>query len=125
MWAGWRPATASTLFASLTRNVDAASHRCLSLVPAMAWPGLVWQQCVQHGLLWPCSAEVHWCVTVEQIKYKPPVQLSCQVQDVWLEQEDAQLLHDGEEVTLMDWGNAIIEKVQRGTDGHTVTGEHV
>lgn len=53
------------------------------------------------------------------------MQLACQVQDVWLEQEDAQLLHDGEEVTLMDWGNAIVEKVQRGADGHTVTGELV
>ena len=51
------------------------------------------------------------------------MQLSCPVQAVWLEQEDAQLLHDGEEVTLMDWGNAIVEKVQRDTDGHTVTGE--
>ena len=51
------------------------------------------------------------------------MQLFCHVQDVWLEQEDAQLLHDGEEVTLMDWGNAIVEKVQRGADGHSVTGE--
>ena len=28
---------------------------------------------------------------------------------VWLEQEDARLISQGEEVTLMDWGNAIVE----------------
>lgn len=29
-------------------------------------------------------------------------------QDVWLEQADAALLTENEEVTLMDWGNAVI-----------------
>jgi hypothetical protein len=33
---------------------------------------------------------------------------NCQ-QEVWLDQEDAALLKEGEEVTLMDWGNAIIK----------------
>jgi hypothetical protein len=28
---------------------------------------------------------------------------------VWLEQEDASIISQGEEVTLMDWGNAVIE----------------
>jgi glutamyl-tRNA synthetase len=28
---------------------------------------------------------------------------------VWLEQEDAAALSEGEEVTLMDWGNAIVQ----------------
>ena len=31
------------------------------------------------------------------------------LQVVWLEQEDARLISQGEEVTLMDWGNAIVE----------------
>ena len=33
------------------------------------------------------------------------------LQEILLETQDAELLHEGEEVTLMDWGNAII-KVQ-------------
>ena len=31
------------------------------------------------------------------------------MQEVWLDQEDVQLLHEGEEFTLMDWGNAVVE----------------
>jgi len=31
------------------------------------------------------------------------------LQEVWLDQEDAALLKEGEEVTLMDWGNAVIK----------------
>ena len=31
------------------------------------------------------------------------------LQEIWLETQDAELLHEGEEVTLMDWGNAIIK----------------
>lgn len=38
---------------------------------------------------------------------------------ILLEQEDAAALEQGEEVTLMDWGNAVVEKVER--DGHGVT----
>ena len=33
------------------------------------------------------------------------------VQDVWLEQADAAAIKEGEEVTLMDWGNAIIKVI--------------
>ena len=32
----------------------------------------------------------------------------CASQVLWLDQADAQAVADGEEVTLMDWGNAII-----------------
>ena len=57
-----------------------------------------------------CSAFVHatkviWCV-----------------QDIWLDQEDVQLLKEGEEVTLMDWGNAVVEGIQKGPDG-AITGQ--
>lgn len=31
------------------------------------------------------------------------------MQDVWLEQADATAIKEGEEVTLMDWGNAIVK----------------
>ena len=31
--------------------------------------------------------------------------------EVWLEQGDAQQLKEGEEITLMQWGNAIIQKI--------------
>ncbi len=34
-------------------------------------------------------------------------------QDVWLEQADAAALAEGEEVTLMDWGNAVIRARSR------------
>ena len=45
------------------------------------------------------------------------------MQQVWLDQEDVQLLKEGEEVTLMDWGNAIVKKITRSGDGKTITGE--
>ena len=34
---------------------------------------------------------------------------SVPLQIVWLEQEDAKVIRQGEEVTLMDWGNAILD----------------
>ncbi|GMF97880.1 unnamed protein product [[Candida] boidinii] len=37
--------------------------------------------------------------------------------EILLEQEDAATLESGEEVTLMDWGNAIIEKVNKDDSG--------
>eukprot|EP01119_Soliformovum_irregulare_P004894 TRINITY_DN1608_c0_g1_i1.p1 TRINITY_DN1608_c0_g1~~TRINITY_DN1608_c0_g1_i1.p1 ORF type:complete len:642 (-),score=202.82 TRINITY_DN1608_c0_g1_i1:43-1968(-) len=40
---------------------------------------------------------------------------------VYLEREDAKLIKEGEEVTLMDWGNAIITKIHKDADGR-VTG---
>ena len=44
------------------------------------------------------------------------------LQDIWLEQDDAQLLHAEEEVTLMDWGNAVIKTIKHGADGQKITG---
>ncbi|KAL3146233.1 hypothetical protein ABBQ32_002935 [Trebouxia sp. C0010 RCD-2024] len=42
--------------------------------------------------------------------------------EVWLDQEDVQLLKEGEEVTLMDWGNAVVQAISRSEDGKTITG---
>ena len=36
---------------------------------------------------------------------------------VWLEQADAAGIGEGEEVTLMDWGNAVVEKVEKDASG--------
>lgn len=44
------------------------------------------------------------------------------MQDIWLDQEDVQLLKEGEEVTIMDWGNAIVERIYKNSDG-TITGQ--
>jgi len=41
---------------------------------------------------------------------------------LWLDQADAVLLSDGEEVTLMAWGNVIIDRVHREVAGGPVTG---
>jgi glutamyl-tRNA synthetase len=38
---------------------------------------------------------------------------------IYLENEDAKLIKEGEEVTLMDWGNAIVDK--KTTDANGVT----
>lgn len=43
------------------------------------------------------------------------------MQDIWLDQEDVQLLKEGEEVTLMDWGNAFVQHIHRGSGG-AITG---
>lgn len=40
---------------------------------------------------------------------------------VWLDAADAAAVTEGEEVTLMDWGNAVVDRVDRAADG-TVTG---
>lgn len=37
--------------------------------------------------------------------------------DVIIDQDDADSLEDGEELTLMDWGNVIITKLNKGEDG--------
>ena len=39
---------------------------------------------------------------------------------VWLERDDVKLIKDGEEVTLMRWGNAIIERIERDANGAPV-----
>jgi glutamyl-tRNA synthetase len=38
-----------------------------------------------------------------------------------IEQADAASFKEGEEVTLMDWGNAIVNKITRGADGHVTS----
>jgi glutamyl-tRNA synthetase len=40
---------------------------------------------------------------------------------IWLDLADATTVSEGEEVTLMDWGNAYIRKIERDQDGN-VTG---
>lgn len=35
-----------------------------------------------------------------------------------------QLLNEGEEVTLMDWGNAIVQTISKSADGKAITGMH-
>ena len=44
--------------------------------------------------------------------------LSPRLQDVLLEQADAAAISEGEEVTLMDWGNAIIKVNVRSLCAH-------
>lgn len=44
------------------------------------------------------------------------------MQEVWLDQEDVQLLKEAEEVTLMDWGNAFVQTITKSLDGKTITG---
>ncbi|KAK1430084.1 hypothetical protein QVD17_12587 [Tagetes erecta] len=36
---------------------------------------------------------------------------------IWLEQADALAISAGEEITLMDWGNAIIKEIKKGPNG--------
>ena len=36
---------------------------------------------------------------------------------VWLDATDAAAVREGEEVTLMDWGNAVVERLEVGPDG--------
>ena len=43
------------------------------------------------------------------------------LQEIWLDQADAAAVSEGEEVTLMDWGNAIIRSVQRDASSGAVT----
>ncbi|CAL0320907.1 unnamed protein product [Lupinus luteus] len=40
---------------------------------------------------------------------------------IWIDYADAETIAVGEEVTLMDWGNAIVEKIEKDQDGN-VTG---
>lgn len=39
---------------------------------------------------------------------------------IWIEQSDAKSISANEEITLMDWGNAIVKEIKKGPDG-TVT----
>lgn len=37
---------------------------------------------------------------------------------IWLDQADAAAISAGEEVTLMDWGNAIVEEIEKDQEGN-------
>lgn len=37
---------------------------------------------------------------------------------IWIDQDDAQLMSTNEEVTLMDWGNAIIKEIEKDQEGY-------
>jgi len=36
---------------------------------------------------------------------------------IWIEHADAESISVDEEITLMDWGNAIVKKIEKGQDG--------
>jgi len=58
--------------------------------------------------------------TKEALKHKKNPDLGNKVvyysSSVWLEGADAQQIEDNEEITLMDWGNVIIKKIQKTGD---------
>ncbi|GBG78275.1 hypothetical protein CBR_g26306 [Chara braunii] len=55
-------------------------------------------------------------------KYEPAGQKATTfTRSVWIDQADALAVSEGEEVTLMDWGNAFVRKVTKNEDGK-VTG---
>ena len=69
--------------------------------------------------LTPITGQV---VTVAKHKKHPPAGKKSQLRlnRIWLDQADALEVAEGEEVTLMEWGNAIIRKIHR--TGAVVTG---
>ena len=58
-------------------------------------------------------------VSVPKHKKFPPAgtKLTTRMSQIWLDQVDAVLLKKGDEVTLMDWGNCIIDNVVTDNDG--------
>eukprot|EP00195_Chlamydomonas_chlamydogama_P010601 CAMPEP_0202902822 /NCGR_PEP_ID=MMETSP1392-20130828/17067_1 /ASSEMBLY_ACC=CAM_ASM_000868 /TAXON_ID=225041 /ORGANISM="Chlamydomonas chlamydogama, Strain SAG 11-48b" /LENGTH=734 /DNA_ID=CAMNT_0049589629 /DNA_START=191 /DNA_END=2395 /DNA_ORIENTATION=- len=64
----------------------------------------------------PSELEV---VTVPRHKKYPPAGKKAQYRTnrIWLEQADARELKEGEEVTLMDWGNCILKKIHKDAAG--------
>ncbi|KAJ2741863.1 glutamate--tRNA ligase, partial [Coemansia sp. BCRC 34301] len=46
-------------------------------------------------------------------------------EQLFVDQEDAAELEVGEELTLMDWGNAIVERIERTPEGTTVSALHL
>ncbi|KAJ2434954.1 glutamate--tRNA ligase, partial [Coemansia sp. RSA 2424] len=46
-------------------------------------------------------------------------------EQLFIDQEDAASLEVGEELTLMDWGNAIVERIERATGADIVTALHL
>ncbi len=58
-------------------------------------------------------------VTVPKHKKYPPAGVKTQLRtnSIWIDQADAKELKEGEEVTLMDWGNAIVKSFTRDESG--------
>jgi len=48
--------------------------------------------------------------------------LIIQTQEVWVEQEDAEAMESGEQVTLLHWGNAYVDKINKDPKTGKVTG---
>jgi len=60
--------------------------------------------------------------TPKHKKYEPAgMKKTTRAAAVWLDAVDAAVIGEGEEVTLMDWGNAIVDTIDRAADG-TVDG---
>ncbi|XP_062171124.1 glutamate--tRNA ligase, cytoplasmic-like [Alnus glutinosa] len=39
------------------------------------------------------------------------------IKTIWIEHADAESISVDEKITLMDWGNAIVKKIEKGQDG--------
>lgn len=67
----------------------------------------------------PATPEV---VSVPRHKKHPPAgtKSTTRMSQIWLEQIDAALLKVGEEITLMDWGNCIVKKVDIDQNGGVI-----
>lgn len=70
----------------------------------------------------PSGAELHphtQVVTVPRHKKYAPAGKKSQLRlnKIWLDQADALEVKEGEEVTLMEWGNCIIKKVHKNSAG--------
>jgi glutamyl-tRNA synthetase len=61
-------------------------------------------------------------VSVAKHKKFPPagVKATTRTSQIWLDVEDAMSVREGDEVTLMDWGNCIIDKIIKDSTGQYV-----
>ena len=69
-----------------------------------------------HHCVYTCAKKYHviaWLLKACRLCLPPLAPR----QDLWLEQVDAQTVAEGEEVTLMAWGNAIVRKVHKDAEG--------
>ena len=68
----------------------------------------------------PESPEV---VVIPKHKKYPPAGMKALVRtkQIWIEQVDAACIAEGEEVTLMDWGNAIMQSIERDSQGNVTS----
>lgn len=56
-------------------------------------------------------------------KYAPAgVKATTRMSQIWLDAVDAETVTEGEEVTLMDWGNCIVKKIHRDASTGAITG---